>query len=71
MGISFDKYFDCDGNIREGVLADNKWLKFLTETDNVYVNAERLERYLDLLDENGDAIEYPASNCIIVAEKIN
>lgn len=43
MGISFDKYFDGDGNIREGVLADNKWLKFLTETDNVYVNAERLE----------------------------
>ena len=43
MGISFDKYFDCDGNIREGVLGDGKWLKFLTETDNVYVNAERLE----------------------------
>ena len=43
MGISFDKYFDCDGNIREGVLGDGKWLEFLTETDNVYVNAERLE----------------------------
>ena len=30
---------------------------------------DNLERYLDLLDENGDEVEYPDSNCIIVAEK--
>ncbi len=66
MGTNFDKYFDKDGNLREGVLEGNKWLYFLTQTDNVYVNAERLEsmgslsgketlmyvmKSLDILDE--------------------
>ncbi len=30
---------------------------------------DNLGQYLDLLDENGNVVEYPASNCIIVAEK--
>ena len=66
MGKNFDRYFDSEGNIKEGVLDGNRWLKFLTETDNVYVNAERLEsmgslsgketlmyvmKTLDILDE--------------------
>ena len=66
MSASFDKFFDQDGNIREGVLTGNTWLKLLTDTDNVYVNAERLDsigslsgketlmyvmRTLDILDE--------------------
>lgn len=66
MGNSFDKYFDKDGNVKDGVIEGNRWLKFLTETDNVYVNAERLEsigslsgketlmyvmKTLDILDE--------------------
>ena len=44
MSSNFEKYFDNEGNLREGILADNIWLKYLTQTDNVYVNAERLQR---------------------------
>ena len=66
MSSNFEKYFEAGGNLKEGVLADNLWLKYLTQTDNVYVNAERLEsmgslsgketlmyvmRTLDILDE--------------------
>ena len=43
MGSSFDRYFEKDGSLREGALEGNLWLKFLTQTDNVYVNAERLQ----------------------------
>ena len=66
MGKNYAKYFDSDGNAKKGVLSDNRWLKYLFETDNVYVNSERVEsmdaisgketlRYvlssLDILDE--------------------
>ena len=66
MGNNYKKYFDSDGNAKKGVLSDNRWLKYLFETDNVYVNSERVEsmnaisgketlRYvlstLDILDE--------------------
>lgn len=43
MGANFDKYFDKDGNLREGAVDNNLWLRYLVQTDNVYVNAERLE----------------------------
>ena len=66
MSKNFDKYFDGDGNVREEITVDNLWLKYLTETDNIYVNAERVKsinaisgretieyvmRTLDILDE--------------------
>ena len=66
MGSNFDIYFEQDGGLKEGALENNLWLKYLTQTDNVYVNAERLEsmgslsgretlmyvmRSLDILDE--------------------
>lgn len=43
MSSSFENYFDNQGNVKEDLLQDNPWLRYLTETDNVYVNAERLE----------------------------
>ena len=63
---NYSKYFDSEGSVKEGVLSENRWLKLLTETDNIYVNAERVEsvdaisgketlkyvlRTLDILDE--------------------
>ena len=48
MAGNFDRYFDPEGNLKEGVLEGNLWLKYLTLTDNVYVNAERLTRMADL-----------------------
>lgn len=66
MGKNFDKYFDNNGELKEGVLKENLWLSYLTQTDNVYVNSERLEsmgsltgketllyvmKTLDILDE--------------------
>lgn len=66
MKSNYDKYFDENGFVKEGVLSENKWLKYLSETDNIYVNAERVEsidtisgtetlkyvmRTLDILDE--------------------
>ncbi len=69
MSSNFERFFDSEGNVREGVLEANLWLRYLTRTDNVYVNAERLEsmgslsgketlmyvmRTLDILDEIAD-----------------
>ena len=66
MSSNFDKYFENGGSLKQGVLEKHVWLRFLTCTDNVYVNAERLEsmgslsgretlmyviRTLDILDE--------------------
>ncbi len=66
MSSNFDTFFEKNGDLKEGVLSDKLWLKYLTQTDNVYVNAERLEsmgslsgketlmyvmRTLDILDE--------------------
>ena len=66
MSSNFHKYFDEDGGLKQGVLEENVWLRYLTCTDNVYVNAERLEsmgslsgketlmyviRTLDILDD--------------------
>ena len=66
MSTNFNKYFESDGSLRQGALEEHVWLRFLTCTDNVYVNAERLEsigslsgketlmyviRTLDILDE--------------------
>ncbi|RKM58611.1 methyltransferase [Butyrivibrio sp. XB500-5] len=82
MGKNFDRYFDGEGNIKEGVLEGNRWLKFLTETDNVYVNAERLEsmgslsgketlmyvmKTLDILDEIAERDGLPAEEKELVA----
>ena len=69
MSSNFNKYFEADGSLRQGVLEEHAWLRYLTCTDNVYVNAERLEsigslsgketlmyviRTLDILDEVAD-----------------
>lgn len=66
MSSNFDRYFDGDKNLKDDVAENNLWLKYLTSTDNVYVNSERLEsmgslsgketlmyvmRTLDILDE--------------------
>ena len=66
MSTNFNKYFEDGGSLKQGVLEKHVWLRFLTCTDNVYVNAERLEsmgslsgretlmyviRTLDILDE--------------------
>ena len=66
MSTNFNKYFEDGGSLKQGVLEKHVWLRFLTCTDNVYVNAERLEsmgslsgretlmyviRSLDILDE--------------------
>ena len=63
---NYKVYFNSDGSAKRGVLSDNRWLKYLSVTDNVYVNAERVEsmdaisgketlkyvlRTLDILDE--------------------
>ena len=66
MSRNFDLYFDENGELKEGVPEKNPWLSYLVLTDNVYVNAERIEsvgnvsgketleyvfRTLDILDE--------------------
>ena len=66
MSRNLDLYFDENGELKEGVLEKNPWLSYLVLTDNVYVNAERIEsvgnvsgketleyvfRTLDILDE--------------------
>ena len=66
MSRNFDLYFDENGELKEGILEKNPWLSYLVLTDNVYVNAERIEsvgnvsgketleyvfRTLDILDE--------------------
>ena len=63
---NIEKYFDENGIVKPGVLSENPWLRLLTETDNIYVNAERIRsvssisgretveyvmRTLDILDE--------------------
>ena len=63
---NYSKYFNSDGSTKRGVLSDNRWLKYLCVTDNVYVNTERVDsmdaisgketlkyvlRTLDILDE--------------------
>ena len=66
MSRNLDLYFDENGELKEGILEKNPWLSYLVLTDNVYVNAERIEsvgnvsgketleyvfRTLDILDE--------------------
>ncbi len=41
--LNFKKYFEENGTLKEGALKENLWLKYLTQTDNIYVNAERLD----------------------------
>ncbi|MBO4347025.1 MAG: hypothetical protein J5840_05235, partial [Lachnospiraceae bacterium] len=63
---NFERYFDENGDVRRVLLKENKWLEYLTQTDNVYVNAERVAsigeisgretvtyvlKMLDILDE--------------------
>ncbi|MBO4775235.1 MAG: methyltransferase domain-containing protein, partial [Lachnospiraceae bacterium] len=40
---NFERYFDENGEVKRTLLKENRWLEYLTETDNVYVNAERVE----------------------------
>ena len=66
MSRNFDLYFDENGELKDGISEKNPWLSYLVLTDNVYVNAERIEsvgsvsgketleyvfRTLDILDE--------------------
>ncbi|MBO4346777.1 MAG: methyltransferase [Lachnospiraceae bacterium] len=39
---NFERYFDENGDVKKVLLKENKWLEYLTQTDNVYVNAERV-----------------------------
>lgn len=63
---NIEKYFEKDGQVKPEALAENQWLRILTETDNIYVNRERISsvsgisgretveyvmRSLDILDE--------------------
>ncbi|MCR4649046.1 MAG: methyltransferase [Lachnospiraceae bacterium] len=72
MGSNFEIFFDKAGNVREDELKKNKWLEYLTVTDNIYVNAERVKsiggisgketvlyviRTLDVLDEIRETID--------------
>ena len=36
---NFERYFDENGEVKRTLLKENRWLEYLTETDNVYVNA--------------------------------
>ena len=40
---NIEKYFDEMGNVKRGAMDDNPWLLLLTRTDNIYINAERIE----------------------------
>jgi len=66
MVSNFEKYFEENGNAKVEMIKENKWLEYLTYTDNIYVNAERVKsisgisgketimyvlRTLDILDE--------------------
>ncbi|MBP3206216.1 MAG: methyltransferase [Lachnospiraceae bacterium] len=53
---NFEFYFDIDGQVKPDQLAKNRWLAYLTQTDNVYVNAERLERMRDV--SGRETVEY-------------
>lgn len=53
---NFEFYFDTDGQVKPEQLAKNRWLAYLTQTDNVYVNAERLERMRDV--SGRETVEY-------------
>ena len=63
---NFSKYFDEYDELRAAASGEDRWLKYLTETGHVYVNAERMNsvehvssretimyvmRTLDVLDE--------------------
>ncbi len=78
---NFDIYFDKDNNIRDE-FKDCRWLRYLTDTDNIYVNAERVTsinsisgrelieyvmRTLDILDD----MELDAHSKFIINEVLN
>ena len=63
---NYEEFFDENGEVKDGVLENNKWLKYLVQTENSYVNTERVVsvegisgretlmyvmRTLDILDE--------------------
>ena len=85
MSSNFDIYFDRDGSLKDGALEDNLWLKYLTCTDNVYVNAERLEsmgslsgretlmyvmRTLDILEEIAKRESLGADTVSVIASTL-
>ena len=41
--INYSRYFDEFDELKVPASGENLWLKFLTETGHVYVNAERME----------------------------
>ncbi|MBR4580079.1 MAG: methyltransferase [Lachnospiraceae bacterium] len=43
MSANYQKYFDEFDDVREEAVAENKWLKYLTQTSHIYVNAERIK----------------------------
>lgn len=75
--MNIEKYFEESGEVRAQALAENLWLKYLVETDNIYVNAERVDsmvnisgretieyvmRTLDILDEDKKGNALPHVN---------
>ena len=77
---NFRKYFDEYDELRTEAAGEDRWLKYLTETGHVYVNAERLKsvehvsardtimyvmRTLDVLDEVFSRMEDSSGNRMI------
>ncbi|MBR1567927.1 MAG: methyltransferase [Lachnospiraceae bacterium] len=54
--MNIEKYFEESGEVREQALAENLWLKYLVETDNIYVNAERVDSMVNI--SGRETIEY-------------
>ena len=54
--MNIEKYFEESGEVREQALSENLWLKYLVETDNIYLNAERVESLVGI--SGRETIEY-------------
>ena len=65
---NFEFYFDADGQAKPEQLAKNRWLAYLTQTDNVYVNAERLERMRDV--SGRETVEYVMRTLDVLVEAL-